>query len=176
MRPTPSHNPTVTSTSTHSSSTTPSMYCGAKTFQTIRCQNRNAALSVIPRSGIVGKRLCHIITSCKLDGGVIHMPISSICEGQRGWRGQTSRGLPTGESAGGYCCGENKGDHSLDVLETVAWRSLAKRTSRAATGTPSSIITAHPLLMRNLYRGTPCCKRASTPAGSAAKLAWRART
>ena len=81
MRPTPSHNPTITSTSTHSSSATPSMYCGANTFQTIRYRSRNAALSVIPRSGVVGKRLCHIIMSCKWGGGVIHMPISSVREG-----------------------------------------------------------------------------------------------
>ena len=60
------------------------MYRDAKTFQTISCRSRNAALSVIPRSGVVGKRLCHIITSCKLDDGVIHTSISSVCEGNEG--------------------------------------------------------------------------------------------
>ena len=91
--------------------------------------------------------------------------------------GQTSIGSPTGQKVGGYGHGENKGGLPLGVLKTVARRLLAKKASRVrcGTGTPSSIVTAHTLLMRNLYRGTPCCKRASAPTGSASKLAWRAR-
>ena len=48
--PTPSHNPTTTATSTQSSSIAPSMYRGAKTFQTIRCRRSNAALTALPSS------------------------------------------------------------------------------------------------------------------------------
>ena len=79
IEPQPNH--TVTTTSMKSRSTIPSMYRDANTFQTIRCRNRNAALSTIPRSGVVGKRLCHMITSCKWDSEVIHMQISSVREG-----------------------------------------------------------------------------------------------
>ena len=110
---------------------------------------------------------------CKWDGEVIQMPKSSACEGSE--YGGTKK-LPARERVGGYCDGENKGGLPPDVLETVdGARSQRKLIVSCATGTHSSIITAHPLLMRNIYRGTPCCKRASAPAGSASKLAWRAR-